>query len=1090
MFQQITSLFKKQQGGGIHSRIIKINYQKASKAIALFSCVSFFVLLPMGFSGVSKAEAAIFYQNNFDSETTGTLPTGWSNIGTATWAIGTTGSISGAKALSDSNISGISIYTGEAAQADSAGQISQVITLGSSGGANTGLFLRVSSDGNNGYLFAPDFSPSGIVLFKKVNGTYTQLNSTSMGRTWSNGDVAILKAEAQGTTLRWKVWKSTESEPGFWTYSTTDSSVSAAGYIGIYEGRNWDGASDSISSVDDIYWGDIGSVFASSSADSFTVTGPTSGSVNSPSTSFTVMPNGLYSGTITPVSTGAGTFSPTSLSWSSSANSQTFTYVPTSTSGSPHVISLSSDPTITNSSGSISYAIVNAFSVDNAAWAAGRSPYNWYVSGSSYAQAVNPGAYFKVKFDGTSVSLGVDVSAISAAGIASKKYPRIAYQIDGGAWQTYQLLSTDTQISLGSSLVDTIHDLEVVFLSSDAYTARWNGTMSLKITSLILDPGKTLSVANLQSHRLLAFGDSITEGAWISGNHDDLTNYSNYGVATSAYIAGVANDLNAEYGNTAFGGQAWGSTFNGDVPSLPSAWNYYFGTNSRLSSGLFSPAPDYIIVNMGTNGGASSGTVVSDWLTSLRAAAGLSAKIFVIIPFNGTGRANITSGFNSYKSSSSDQNVFLMDLGSDGVTYSTQTPTYAYDGLHPNTDGHAQLRALVTAAVRSEVDTTPPNNIAISAINADSPTQLSVTAQTAADSESGLHSSPYWFNELSGNSGALSSTAWQASVSFVNPNLFPNTQYSYCIKARDADNNESSYSPTLSKYTLAPIPTNFSATSNQTSVNLLVNSFSNSATALSGYYFSRTGANSGWIQTNSWQDANLSCGASYTYYVKYRNAEGIETVPISLTKSTVACGNVFTPPVKPIIASTDPVAGVPSNITQIAISRTPDFTNISWQPLDKDKFKNIDQTTETLYVKFRTDQGAVSDVITYAPQVANQNTAVTLNDGDIVKTPNNPDVYVIKYKNNKQYKRLILSPLVFKSYRHLKWEDIKIVSQEQLDQYTTSSLVKETIDTVIYQLFPNGDTGERKEQDASTNYDPDSVYEINVTDRDSYKLVK
>ena len=28
------------------------------------------------------------------------------------------------------------------------------------------------------------------------------------------------------------------------------------------------------------------------------------------------------------------------------------------------------------------------------------SPYNWYVNGSTYAQTVNPGAYFKVAFSG------------------------------------------------------------------------------------------------------------------------------------------------------------------------------------------------------------------------------------------------------------------------------------------------------------------------------------------------------------------------------------------------------------------------------------------------------------------------------------------------------------------------------------------------------------------------------------------------------------------------------------------------------------------------------------------------------------------
>jgi hypothetical protein len=102
----------------------------------------------------------------------------------------------------------------------------------------------------------------------------------------------------------------------------------------------------------------------------------------------------------------------------------------------------------------------------------------------------------------------------------------------------------------------------------------------------------------------------------------------------------------------------------------------------------------------------------------------------------------------------------------------------------------------------------------------------------------------------------------------------------------------------------------------------------------------------------------------------------------------------------------------------------------------------------------------------------------------------NPDVYIIKYKNDKQYKRLILSPQVFKSYGHLKWSNLKIISQGQLDTFITSNLVKETKDNIIYELFPKGDRGERRPLDTTKPYDPDSVYEINSTDRNSYTLIK
>jgi hypothetical protein len=194
---------------------------------------------------------------------------------------------------------------------------------------------------------------------------------------------------------------------------------------------------------------------------------------------------------------------------------------------------------------------------------------------------------------------------------------------------------------------------------------------------------------------------------------------------------------------------------------------------------------------------------------------------------------------------------------------------------------------------------------------------------------------------------------------------------------------------------------------------------------------------------------------------------------------------------------------LPSNITQIIISYTPDFKNVSWQTFDLNKFKTIDQTTQTLYIKLKTKDGKISDTIIYTPKSTSSensttsntsgtgnNSNIPLTEGDIVKTPTNPDVYIIKYKNNKQYKRLILSPSVFKSYQHLKWTNLKIISQDQLNQYSTSNLVYLSGDNNIYSLTPYGDEGERRILNTTESYDQDSVYEINKVDRDSYKLIK
>jgi hypothetical protein len=215
----------------------------------------------------------------------------------------------------------------------------------------------------------------------------------------------------------------------------------------------------------------------------------------------------------------------------------------------------------------------------------------------------------------------------------------------------------------------------------------------------------------------------------------------------------------------------------------------------------------------------------------------------------------------------------------------------------------------------------------------------------------------------------------------------------------------------------------------------------------------------------------------------------------SSSGGSTSSGSGSTTPTTTIPSTTTPSL---SDITQIIISYTPDFKNASWQTFDLNKFKTIDQITQTLYVKLKTKEGKISDTIIYVPKSTSttgnttpSNTiTIPLTEGDIVKTINNPDVYIIKYKNNKQYKRLILSPSVFKSYQHLKWSNLKIISQSQLDTYTTSNLVYLSGDKNIYSLTPYGDEGERRILSTTQQYDQDSVYEINKTDKDSYKLIK
>lgn len=116
--------------------------------------------------------------------------------------------------------------------------------------------------------------------------------------------------------------------------------------------------------------------------------------------------------------------------------------------------------------------------------------------------------------------------------------------------------------------------------------------------------------------------------------------------------------------------------------------------------------------------------------------------------------------------------------------------------------------------------------------------------------------------------------------------------------------------------------------------------------------------------------------------------------------------------------------------------------------------------------------------------------ASTIPEGAIVKTAYNPDVYIIKYNAGKQYKRLVLNPLVFKSYGHLKWENLLTISQAEMDSFVTSDLVRVDGTSDVYQLFPRGDVGQKYALTSFVGYDMDSVYTINATDFNNYTLAE
>src|SRR4030042_132945 len=124
--------------------------------------------------------------------------------------------------------------------------------------------------------------------------------------------------------------------------------------------------------------------------------------------------------------------------------------------------------------------------------------------------------------------------------------------------------------------------------------------------------------------------------------------------------------------------------------------------------------------------------------------------------------------------------------------------------------------------------------------------------------------------------------------------------------------------------------------------------------------------------------------------------------------------------------------------------------------------------------------------------------AIEIIDGDLIRVEGNIDVYIVKIVDPstgsgqaEKFKRLILTPEIFNQYGHLKWENIKTVTQTEMNEFVVSDLVQAVGDDKVYKLYPNGDIGEKRWIKTANDfldlgYDWDAIYIINNFERDFY----
>ncbi len=287
------------------------------------------------------------------------------------------------------------------------------------------------------------------------------------------------------------------------------------------------------------------------------------------------------------------------------------------------------------------------------------SPYNWYVNGSTSALSNNPGAYFKINFTGTSCLMNVDVSVLVANSELALRYPAIIWTVDSGAFTRYQLQSTDTQLTLATGLSAGTHTLLLYFVGAWYLGDRWNTPVeALIVDSLVLDGGAASAAPTKFSDYMIVYGDSQTEAQEVLAS----------GVVVGDQDASLSHGqlealaLQCEVGIVAFASQGvdGGAGGGANVPALTSSWDFYFSGQSRLSGGLFTPAPKYILSVMGQNDGGNIQASYTSLIAAWRAAAP-SAKIILGSTANQTHAAQMQAAVVA----SGDANAFWAPINDD-----------------------------------------------------------------------------------------------------------------------------------------------------------------------------------------------------------------------------------------------------------------------------------------------------------------------------------------------------------------------------------------------------------------------------------------
>lgn len=317
------------------------------------------------------------------------------------------------------------------------------------------------------------------------------------------------------------------------------------------------------------------------------------------------------------------------------------------------------------------------------------SPLNWTVTAAA-ASTINAGAYFSILFTGTTCALNFNAAHMCAPA------SQIWWRIDGpeGVWTQANVAATVTcavPASTSGNADIPYHLLEVVVKSTTETANRWNNVGSATgtaviFTGLMVANGAALMAPLAAAKSILCYGDSVTEGVRTVG--ESAANDTDRNDAMSGWAFQLGKLLGAEVTVVGFGGTGLSAAGSGNVPALGASYNNLYLGQPRT----FTPAPNLIVINIGTNDGGNNTVPAMTGVLNGLIAVCPGVPIAVLRPFDGNQAANLQAAIAACSNPAGCHYVdttsfFNTAYGADG------------QGLHPSGPNNLGLVAPQVAAV-------------------------------------------------------------------------------------------------------------------------------------------------------------------------------------------------------------------------------------------------------------------------------------------------------------------------------------------------------------------------------------------------------